>query len=102
MRQIAPIFKREFLGYFRSPVAYVFLIVFLFASVGLAFFAGGFFKGIDALPITGQYTHYALDKKTGKPDYVTDSAASGTAWGSSCARSIRWCWRFRSRTRSSG
>lgn len=29
--------------------------------------AGGF-KGIDALPLTGQYTHYALDKKTGKPD----------------------------------
>ena len=29
--------------------------------------AGGFFKGIDALPLTGQYTHYALDKKTGKP-----------------------------------
>ena len=44
MRQIGPIFKREFLGYFRSPVAYVFLIVFLVASVGLAFFAGGFFK----------------------------------------------------------
>jgi len=41
--------------------------------------AGGFFKGIDAL-LTGQYTHYALDKKTGKPDYVTDSAASATAW----------------------
>ena len=45
MSQILPIFKREFLGYFRAPVAYVFLIVFLFASVGLAFFAGGFFKG---------------------------------------------------------
>ncbi|MBN9235419.1 MULTISPECIES: alkaline phosphatase [Phyllobacteriaceae] len=44
--------------------------------------ASGFFKGIDALPVTGQYTHYALDKKTGKPDYVTDSAASGTAWAS--------------------
>ena len=42
--------------------------------------AGGFFKGIDALPMTGQYTHYSLDKATGKPDYVTDSAASGTAW----------------------
>lgn len=42
--------------------------------------AGGFFKGIDALPFTGQYTHYSLDKKTGKPDYVTDSAASATAW----------------------
>ncbi len=42
--------------------------------------AGQYFKGIDALPITGQYTHYSLDKKTGKPTYVTDSAASGTAW----------------------
>lgn len=42
--------------------------------------AGGFFKGIDALPLTGQYTHYSLDKKTHKPDYVTDSAASATAW----------------------
>ena len=42
--------------------------------------AGGFFKGIDALPVTGQYTHYALDKKSGKPSYVTDSAASGSAW----------------------
>tara|TARA_R110002124_G_scaffold63350_38_gene173395 strand:- start:2889 stop:4142 length:1254 start_codon:yes stop_codon:yes gene_type:complete len=42
--------------------------------------AGGFFAGIDALPITGQYTHYALSKDTGKPAYVTDSAASATAW----------------------
>lgn len=42
--------------------------------------AGGFFKGIDALPFSGQYTHYSLDKKTHKPNYVTDSAASATAW----------------------
>lgn len=41
--------------------------------------AGGAFKGIDALPVTGQYTHYALTKE-GKPDYVADSASSGTAW----------------------
>lgn len=44
MSQIPPVFKREFLGYFRAPVAYVFLIVFLLASVGLAFFVGQFFK----------------------------------------------------------
>lgn len=44
--------------------------------------AGGYFKGIDALPFTGQYTHYSLDRETGKPDYVTDSAASATAWAS--------------------
>lgn len=42
--------------------------------------AGGYLKGIDALPVTGQYTHYSLDRETGKPDYVTDSAASATAW----------------------
>ncbi|CDG22506.1 Alkaline phosphatase [Xenorhabdus poinarii G6] len=42
--------------------------------------AGGFFKGIDALPFTGQYTHYSLNRKTQKPNYVTDSAASATAW----------------------
>jgi ABC-2 type transport system permease protein len=50
MNQISPIFKREFLGYFRSPVAYVFLIGFLVISVGLAFFLGGFFRaGIASL-----------------------------------------------------
>ena len=50
------------------------------AARNLAMGAGGFFAGIDALPLTGQYTHYSLDKKTHKPDYVTDSAASATAW----------------------
>lgn len=44
--------------------------------------AGGSFKGIDALPVSGQYTHYSLDKATGKPVYVTDSAASATAFSS--------------------
>ena len=33
--------------------------------------AGGFFKGLDALPLTGQYTHYSL-LKDGTPNYVTD------------------------------
>lgn len=46
MTQVSPVFKREFLGYFRSPVAYVFLIAFLVISVSLAFSRyGGFFKG---------------------------------------------------------
>jgi ABC-2 type transport system permease protein len=51
MKQITPIFKREFLGYFRTPVAYVFLVAFLLISVGLAFSRfGGFFKaGIASL-----------------------------------------------------
>ncbi|PWW01272.1 alkaline phosphatase [Mangrovibacter plantisponsor] len=52
------------------------------AARNYAMGAGGYFKGIDALPLTGQYTHYSLDKQTHKPDYVTDSAASATAWSS--------------------
>ena len=48
MQQVLPVFKREFLGYFRSPVAYVFLIVFLMAAVGLAFFLGQIFEAGDA------------------------------------------------------
>lgn len=44
--------------------------------------AGGYFKGIDALPFTGQYTHHSLEQGSGKPSYVTDSAASATAWSS--------------------
>lgn len=45
--------------------------------------AGGTLPGIDALPLTGQYTTYSLYKDgalKGKPDYVPDSAATGTAW----------------------
>jgi len=41
--------------------------------------AGGELPGIDALPLTGQYTTYSLTK-AGKPDYVPDSAATGSAW----------------------
>ncbi len=41
--------------------------------------AAGRFAGIDALPLTGQYTTYSLTK-SGKPDYVPDSAATGSGW----------------------
>ena len=41
--------------------------------------AGGSFAGLDALPLTGQYTTYALTKD-GKPNYVPDSASTATAW----------------------
>lgn len=49
MSQVTPVFKREFLGYFRSPVAYVFLIAFLVISVALAFSRyGGFYRANQA------------------------------------------------------
>ena len=36
---------------------------------------------MDTLPLTGAYTTYAVQQSDpSKPDYVTDSAASGTGW----------------------
>lgn len=51
MNQVKPVFKREFVGYFRTPVGYVFLIAFLVTSVALAFSRyGGFFKaGVESM-----------------------------------------------------
>lgn len=48
MKSISTLFQREFFGYFRTPVAYVFLVVFLVATVGLAWFLGRFFDGGEA------------------------------------------------------
>ncbi|WP_291046276.1 alkaline phosphatase [Herbiconiux sp.] len=45
--------------------------------------AAGELPGIDALPLTGQYTTYSLYRdgaNKGKPDAVPDSAATGSAW----------------------
>lgn len=44
--------------------------------------AASAFKGLDALPFSGQITTYAIDKKTKLIEQVTDSAASATAWNS--------------------
>jgi ABC-2 type transport system permease protein len=51
MKQVLPLFRREFAGYFRTAVAYVFLVGFLLISVSLSFSRfGGFFKaGIASL-----------------------------------------------------
>lgn len=43
-----PVFKREFYSYFRSPVAYVFIIIFLLASVGCTFFIGNLYESNQA------------------------------------------------------
>jgi ABC-2 type transport system permease protein len=53
MKQVKPIFKREFVGYFRTPVAYIFLIAFLVISVALAFSRfGGFFRiGVASMEV---------------------------------------------------
>jgi ABC-2 type transport system permease protein len=44
MRAFRAILTREFLGYFRTPLAYVFLAVFNAFAVSLAFFVGSFYE----------------------------------------------------------
>jgi alkaline phosphatase len=41
--------------------------------------AAGRFAGIDALPLTGQYTTYSIDEE-GKPNYASESASTASAW----------------------
>ncbi|AWB87873.1 alkaline phosphatase [Mycetocola zhujimingii] len=41
--------------------------------------AAGEFAGIDALPLTGQYTTYALNKD-GTPNYASESASTASGW----------------------
>ncbi|MEE2925170.1 MAG: ABC transporter permease subunit [bacterium] len=48
MDNFFPIFKRELRGYFNSPVAYVFIIIFLVATAGCTFFLGKFYESMQA------------------------------------------------------
>lgn len=43
MNQILPIFRREFATYFATPLAYVFIVIFLVMAGMLTFFVGNFF-----------------------------------------------------------
>jgi len=44
MNQVWTVFKRELAGYFATPIAYIFIIVFLFATGGFTFYIGDFFR----------------------------------------------------------
>jgi ABC-2 type transport system permease protein len=44
MKIILALIKKEFIGYFYSPIAYVFLFVFLLANVGSSFYLGNFLE----------------------------------------------------------
>ncbi len=48
MNQIITLIKRELRSYFFSPVAYVFIIIFLLSTVGTTFFLGNFFNSNQA------------------------------------------------------
>ena len=55
MRATAAVFKRELKSYFATPVAYVFIVIFLVLSAALTFYMGGFYERgqADLLPFFG-------------------------------------------------
>lgn len=44
MNNIKAIFQREFSGYFSTPIAYVFIVIFLFLTGAFTFYIGGFYE----------------------------------------------------------
>ncbi len=48
MTQMIALMKRELMNYFFSPVAYVFIVIFLISTVGTTFFLGHFFNSNQA------------------------------------------------------
>ena len=52
MRQVFAVFKREFAAYFATPLAYVFIVIFLFAMGAFTFYVGRFYdNGIADLSV---------------------------------------------------
>lgn len=48
MKNILAVFKREFAGYFATPVAYVFIVIFLFLMGVFTFYLGAFYESNQA------------------------------------------------------
>ena len=56
MTQLWPIFKREFAAYFATPLAYVFIVIFLFAMGAFTFYIGRFYdNGVADLGVFFAY-----------------------------------------------
>src|SRR5271170_3284604 len=56
MNQVWPVFKREFAAYFATPLAYVFIVIFLFAMGSFTFYIGHFYdNGVADLSVFFAY-----------------------------------------------
>jgi ABC-2 type transport system permease protein len=52
MRHVTPIFRREFAAYFSTPLAFVFIVIFLFAMGAFTFYVGRFYdNGVADLSV---------------------------------------------------
>jgi ABC-2 type transport system permease protein len=82
MSPILTLFKREFLGYFRSPIAYVFLSLFLFFTMIVVWLWFRFFNSNDTTLTVLLYTVTAL--------FVLFAPAAGMRLWSEEKRSGTW------------
>ena len=48
MRELAAVFRRELGGYFATPLAFIFIVVFLFTMGAFTFYMGGYFESGSA------------------------------------------------------
>jgi ABC-2 type transport system permease protein len=56
MKHVVPIFRREFAAYFATPLAFVFIVIFLFAMGTFTFYVGHFFdNGVADLSVFFAY-----------------------------------------------
>ena len=101
MRSVAAIAKRELVAYFATPVAYVFIIIFLAVSAALTFYVGGFFERRQAaldtfftfhpwlflflIPAVGMRL-WAEERKTGTIELLTTMPVTTTAAVIHCPR----------------
>lgn len=60
MKQAINVFRREFYGYFASPVAYIFLVIFLMLSGYFTFIEGQFYEARQASLLPFFYFHPIL------------------------------------------
>ena len=58
MRDVGVIFRREMGAYFHSPIAYIFIIVFLLLTSG--FYTNGFFLTGDTVSYEGQPPYFKV------------------------------------------
>ena len=86
MRGIITIFKRELVGYFSTPVAYVFLVIFLLVAGGFTWKLGGYYdthnykfvptslnsimRKLDDLGLTDLRVHRLYPSKYGSIEFV--------------------------------
>ncbi|MEI9887868.1 MAG: hypothetical protein WDN08_15470 [Rhizomicrobium sp.] len=112
MKYVWPIFKREFAAYFATPLAYVFIVIFLLAMGAFTFYVGRFFdNNIADLSVFFAYHPWLylflvpaismrLWARSGAPARWSCCSPcpcrSGPRWRASSSppgRSSRWRWR---------